>query len=87
MKINKKISSLAFKGRGLFWGLFAAGILIFPGEFNAVRFTVGLLLVVAGQMLRFWAAGFIPKYRTEVIGAPILITWGPYSWVRNPLYA
>ena len=87
MKINKKISSLAFKGRGIFWGLFAAGILIFPGEFNAVRFTVGLLLVVAGQMLRFWAAGFIPKYRTEVIGAPILITWGPYSWVRNPLYA
>ena len=38
-------------------------------------------------MLRFWAAGFIPKYRTEVIGAPVLITWGPYSWVRNPLYA
>lgn len=87
MKVNKKISSLAFKGRGLFWGLFAAGILIFPGEFDVSRFMVGLLLVLAGQMLRFWAAGFIPRYRTEVIGAPVLITWGPYSWVRNPLYA
>lgn len=87
MKVDKKISSLAFKGRGLFWGIFAAGILIFPGEFDAGRFAAGLLLVLAGQLLRFWAAGFIPKYRTEVIGAPVLITWGPYSWVRNPLYA
>ena len=54
MKVNKKISSLAFKGRGLFWGLFAAGILIFPGEFDVSRFMVGLLLVLAGQMLRLF---------------------------------
>lgn len=87
MKINKTISSLAFKGRGLFWGLFAAGILIFPGKFDAVRFVAGMILVLLGQGLRFWAAGFIPKYRTDVIGAPLLITWGPYRWVRNPLYA
>lgn len=87
MKINKKISSLAFKGRGLFWGFFAAGILIFPGQFSAIRFVLGALLVLAGQALRFWAAGFIPKYRTETIGAPVLITWGPYAYVRNPLYA
>lgn len=87
MKINKKVSSLAFKGRGLFWGFFAAGILIFPGQFSAVRFVAGTVLVLAGQLLRFWAAGFIPKYRTETIGAPVLITWGPYAYVRNPLYA
>lgn len=78
---------MAFKGRGLFWGVFAAGILIFPGSFEPLRFTLGLMLVLAGQLLRFWAAGFIPKYRTEVIGAPVLVTWGPYKWVRNPLYA
>lgn len=87
MKIDKKVSSIAFKCRGLFWGVFAAGILIFPGQFEAARFSAGLLLVLAGQMLRFWAAGYIPKYRTEVIGAPVLVTWGPYRWVRNPLYA
>ena len=86
MKVSKKVSSTAFKCRGLFWGVFAAGILIFPGEFEIVRFTIGLALVLGGQMLRFWAAGYIPKYRTEVIGAPVL-TWGPYKWVRNPLYA
>ena len=70
MKVSKKVSSTAFKCRGLFWGVFAAGILIFPGEFEIVRFTIGLALVLGGQMLRFWAAGYIPKYRTEVIGAP-----------------
>ncbi|MEG1824375.1 MAG: isoprenylcysteine carboxylmethyltransferase family protein [Cloacibacillus sp.] len=87
MKISKKVSSLAFKGRGLFWGFFAAGILIFPGHFNIIRFICGIILVLLGQLLRFWAAGFIPKYRTETIGAPVLITWGPYAYVRNPLYA
>ncbi len=87
MKVSKKISSAAFKCRGLFWGVFAAGILIFPGEFEISRFAAGLALVLAGQLLRFRAAGYIPKYRTEVIGAPVLVTWGPYKWVRNPLYA
>ena len=87
MKVSKKVSSTAFKCRGLFWGVFAAGILIFPGDFEIVRFIIGLALVLCGQALRFWAAGYIPKYRTEVIGAPVLVTWGPYKWVRNPLYA
>ncbi len=61
--------------------------MIFPGHFNIIRFICGIILVLLGQLLRFWAAGFIPKYRTETIGAPILITWGPYAYVRNPLYA
>lgn len=87
MKINKKIGQVAFKLRGAFWGVFAAGVLIFPGKFDLARFVVGLAFLLAGQTLRFCAAGYIPKYRTEVIGAPILITWGPYKWVRNPLYA
>ena len=87
MKVSKKVSSTALKCRGLFWGVFAAGILICPGDFEIVRFTIGLALVLGGQLLRFWAAGYIPKYRTEVIGAPVLVTWGPYKWVRNPLYA
>ena len=87
MKINKKISAAAFKCRGIFWGLFAAGILLFPAKFDLTRFIVGIILVLAGQAIRLWAAGYIPKYRTEVIGAPVLITWGPYKWVRNPLYA
>ena len=87
MKVSKKLSSAAFKCRGLFWGVFAVGALLFPGHFSAARFIAGLVILLAGQALRFYAAGFIPKYRTETIGAPVLVTWGPFRWVRNPLYA
>ena len=87
MSVNKKISSIAFKCRGLFWALFAAAALVFPSEFALARYSVGMLIIISGQLVRFWAAGYIPKYRTEKIGAPILVTWGPYSWIRNPLYA
>ena len=87
MKINNNISSIAFKCRGLFWGIFATGILIFPGSYNIYRFITGILLLIIGQLLRLWAAGYIPKYRTETIGAPELITSGPYAIIRNPLYA
>ena len=78
---------MAFKCRGLFWAIFAAAALFFPSSFGVARFTIGMGIVLAGQLLRYWAAGYIPKYRTEKIGAPILVTWGPYKWVRNPLYA
>lgn len=87
MIVSKQVSQVAFKCRGLFWAVFAAGVLVFPESFSWGRFLFGLLIMFSGQMLRLWAAGYIPKYRTEVIGAPVLITWGPYKWVRNPLYA
>jgi protein-S-isoprenylcysteine O-methyltransferase Ste14 len=76
-----------FKYRGLAWGIFAAAVLVFPVSFSAVRAAVSLPLLMGGQALRFWAAGFIPKYRTLTVGAPNLVTDGPYAWVRNPLYA
>ena len=78
---------LAFKYRGLVWGLFAAAVLIFPISFSPARIYAAIPLLVAGQSLRFWAAGFIPKYRTLVVDAPSLVTGGPYAWMRNPLYA
>ena len=76
-----------FKYRGLVWGIFAAAILVFPVSFSASRAAASVPLLAAGQALRFWAAGFIPKYRTLTVGAPSLVTSGPYAWVRNPLYA
>ena len=53
MKLNKKISSAAFKCRGLFWGIFAAGILIFPADFDIWRFVFGMIILILGQHLRF----------------------------------
>ena len=82
MLVNKRISDMAFKCRGLFWAIFAAAALLVPRRFGVARVTIGMGIVLAGQLLRYWAAGYIPKYRTEKIGAPVLVTWGPYKWVR-----
>jgi protein-S-isoprenylcysteine O-methyltransferase Ste14 len=85
--IKERLIEILFKYRGLIWGIFAAAILVFPVSFSAARLFAAVPLVVAGQALRFWAAGVIPKYRTLVVAAPELVTWGPYAWIRNPLYA
>jgi protein-S-isoprenylcysteine O-methyltransferase Ste14 len=39
----------------------------------------GLVLTALGEGLRIWAAGYLVKTKE-------LITGGPYSYVRNPLY-
>jgi len=44
-----------------------------------VPYAIGVLLVLLGQALRFWSAGYIVK-------ATQLTTTGPYAHVRNPLY-
>jgi protein-S-isoprenylcysteine O-methyltransferase Ste14 len=47
----------------------------------------GVPFGVLGQALRLWAAGCIGRYRGERVGALVLTTWGPYAFIRNPLYA
>jgi protein-S-isoprenylcysteine O-methyltransferase Ste14 len=39
----------------------------------------GWLLVLLGSLWRLWAAGYLMKNA-------VLITAGPYAWVRHPLY-
>lgn len=48
---------------------------------------IGLPLIVTGECLRIWGLMHIgPKTRTREISAERLITSGPYSHCRNPLY-
>lgn len=61
-------------------------MLLCPSSFDLSRTLLALPLLAAGQGLRFWAAGLIPKYRTLTLDAPMLVTDGPYSVTRNPLY-
>jgi protein-S-isoprenylcysteine O-methyltransferase Ste14 len=80
-----RIAAALFRYRGGFWALvFLAGLLL--PRWSPERFFLSLPLLVGGQALRFWAAGSIPRYRTERLDAPVLVDWGPYGWVRNPLY-
>ena len=75
----------AFQLRGGVWTLlfFVILLLAHPTRHSVLA---GLPLVVAGQLLRFWAVGCIGRYRGEQVGAQKLATWGPYAFVRNPLY-
>ncbi len=41
--------------------------------------TLGLLIVLPGEALRVWSAGYLLKTRE-------LVTAGPYRYTRNPLY-
>ncbi len=44
-------------------------------------------VVVAGQLFRTWAAGFVgTTARGRETHAETLLTAGPYAYVRNPMY-
>lgn len=49
------------------------------GIWNEWAFAAGAALLIAGEAIRFWAAGYIQKDN-------VIATAGPYGFVRNPLY-
>lgn len=55
-------------------------------EPTPTSFLVGGGLVLLGEAVRFWAAGYIRRYRVYEVQADALVTAGPYAHVRNPLY-
>ena len=81
----KYIREKAFQLRGGVWTLLFFAML-FLAQPTGDSILLGLPLVLLGQALRFWAVGCIGRYRGEQVGAQALATWGPYAFVRNPLY-
>ncbi|MCF7809453.1 isoprenylcysteine carboxylmethyltransferase family protein [bacterium] len=60
---------------------------ILYAELNPVYIAVGLLLGICGEWLRLWSNSHAGgATRTRNVGAPSLITSGPYGYIRNPLY-
>jgi protein-S-isoprenylcysteine O-methyltransferase Ste14 len=45
------------------------------------RLALGSVLIVAAMGVRLWALGCIDGHKKRV-----LVTWGPYRYVRHPLY-
>lgn len=76
---------LIFKLRGGIWTLLFA-VMLAVARPSMQSFALGLVLVLVGQLTRFWAVGYIGRYRGEVVGAQRLVTWGAYGFARNPLY-
>ena len=58
-------------------GLLAATY--FYGRWSYVGVIAGFLFLALGEIVRFWAAGYIQKDN-------VIATTGPYGLVRNPLY-
>ena len=62
----------------LAWG--SIPILIVCSNMNDHTFRWGIVLLIAGEAIRFWALGFMEKKGKK------LAMSGPYAFVRNPLY-
>lgn len=55
---------------------------------TATTLVAGAVVALVGEAMRFWGVAYAgPLTRvTGSVGAPELITTGPFSYVRNPLY-
>jgi protein-S-isoprenylcysteine O-methyltransferase Ste14 len=80
-----RLGKEVFRLRGGLWTALYLVILLFARP-EISRLMPALLLVLAGQAIRFWGVGCIVRYRGEQVKAEHLTTWGPFAWIRNPLY-
>lgn len=62
----------------LAWG--AIPVLLLCSNMNDRSFRWGVVLMLTGELIRFWALGFVEKKGQK------LAMSGPYAFVRNPLY-
>lgn len=64
-------------------------IVLFAAEPSVRTATLGTLLAVMGELFRIYSVAFIgsvSRTRNTSSTGSALITSGPFSWVRNPLY-
>ncbi len=79
-------AELLFRLRGFTPVPFVAAALIWA-ELHLLGMITGLVIAVAGEMLRIRSLRFIGgASRTRDVGAPSLVDTGPYAYVRIPLY-
>ena len=85
--ISSKIGNFFFKIRSFTPIPFIFALLYFakPAGYTVV---MGVPFIIAGEFLRIWAVGYAgASTRARTLGAARdLVTTGPYSYVRNPLY-
>ena len=84
---SSKIGNLFFKVRS-FTPIPFILILIYFAKPTLLSTAAGLIFVILGEFLRIWTVGYAgASTRATTLGAARnLVTTGPYSYVRNPLY-
>ncbi len=80
------IREFFFKYRGFTPVPLVLVVLIFARP-TVTSFLWGIGLMVVGELIRIWGVSHAGgATRTRRVGAPELITSGPFAYVRNPLY-
>ncbi len=85
--ISQKLGNFFFKIRSFTPIPFILALLYFA-EPAWHTTPIGILFIVIGEFLRIWAVGYAggTTRATSLGAARDLVTTGPYSYVRNPLY-
>jgi len=85
------VRAFVFRTRGLYLFI-SLSIILLPKYLTSSRVTSGVYLVsvalsVLVLIFRVWAAGFIGSTaRAGQTHANVLVTAGPYAYLRNPMY-
>jgi protein-S-isoprenylcysteine O-methyltransferase Ste14 len=82
-----RLGAWLFRYRGFLPVPFLLIPLLVPGRQSARGWLVGAALILAGEMLRLSgvaAAGTVTRRRSRDVQR--LVTYGVFSWMRNPLY-
>ena len=78
---------MLFRNRGWLPVLFLIVPLLAPGHLSAKRWIIGAVIIAIGEAIRLAgvaAAGTVTRRRSRNVQR--LVTYGIFSWVRNPLY-
>lgn len=82
-----RLGGILFRNRSWIPVPFLVVPLLAPGDMSAVNWTLGAMLVAAGEAVRIAgvaAAGTVTRRRSREVQR--LVTYGMFAWVRNPLY-
>lgn len=82
-----RIGAVLFRHRGWLPVPFLVVPLLAPGKQTDTGWLIGLVLIVVGEWIRLAgvaAAGSVTRRRSRTVHR--LVTYGAFSWSRNPLY-
>jgi len=83
----KKIGFFLFKYRS-YTPLPFVFIMIILMKPTALSLIIGAAVVISGELIRTWAVSYAGSETrtTDGVGGSNLVTQGPFSYIRNPLY-